>query len=66
MAVAFLPRNPQTARIIETVLGLPGPNWSDVEIHFGLDEAATAKVTFLITKEQLHLLVAAAVDMGGG
>jgi hypothetical protein len=66
MAVAFLPRNPATARTIEAILGLPGPNWSDVQVEFGLDETATAKVTLLISKEQLHQLVAASVDMGGG
>jgi hypothetical protein len=66
MNVAVLKRNPATARVVEEALQLPGPNWSTVEVEFGSDSSATAKVTFLVSKEQLHLLVAACVDIGGG
>jgi len=62
----ILQRNAETAREVERILGLPGPNWTGVHIEFGTDEPATAEVTFFITREQLQLLVAAAVNVGGG
>ena len=66
MNVAILRRDERTARLVEQTLGLPGPNWSNVEITFGTDELATATVTLLISQDQLHALVEATVNIASG
>ena len=64
MNVAILRRDSATADIVERTLALPGPNWSDVQIAFGLDGTATATVTLLISQEQLLALAAATFNIG--
>jgi len=64
----WLRRNRATAAEVERILGLPNGNWSDVEIEFGLDEPAIAKVSLWITAEQLTALaqLAAIPTQDGG
>jgi hypothetical protein len=53
---AILKRNEKTGNEVQRILGLPNNNWSDVQIAFGTDEIATAKVTLLLTGDQLNEL----------
>lgn len=53
---SILDRNPETADRVQEILGLPDEAWSEVQISFGTEEFATAKVTLLLRSEQLTAL----------
>jgi len=53
---ALLRRDPETAEAVQKVMGLPDDRWSGIEITFGTEEIGEAKVTFILTPEQLASL----------
>ena len=48
------------AHRVQKILNLPDEAWSDIKVKFGLDEVATAEVTFLLTGDQLQALASIA------
>jgi hypothetical protein len=57
---AVIKRNHDTANKVQWILGLLDDHWTDVQVAFGTDEVATAKVTLLLTGDQLRALAAVA------
>lgn len=55
----YLKRDPATGEVVTAILGLPNLYWTELEVSFGVDEFATAKVTLVIDKDQLMALVEA-------
>ena len=54
--VALLRRNVTVAAEVTRILGLPDLNWTEVQVHFGIDEPAIAQVGVLLTPQQLVAL----------
>lgn len=60
-----LKRNPETARGVERILGLPEmDNWTNVKVEFGTDEFAVAQVTFMVSPEQVAQLARLMATLG--
>lgn len=62
--LAFMRRGPLIGAQVRAILGLPNDDWCDLEVEFGLDDVARAKVTLLLTPEQLASLASLAGDPG--
>lgn len=58
----FLRRNRATAARVEEILRLPDSNWTDVQIEFGTDSIAHARVGLIISGEQLRALAVLAAE----
>jgi hypothetical protein len=59
---AYLRRTPATAARVREILGLPNDAWNDVDISFGNDGVAQARISLFLTPDQVVQL---AVLTGG-
>lgn len=66
MTGAIIKRNPETALAVERILDLPkSGQWTDIEVEFGHDKFATARVTLILTREQAVELAQVMTPLGG-
>lgn len=50
---SHLRRNPEIARQIEEILGLPNDRWDACDVNFGHDDLAQVRITLFLTAEQV-------------
>ena len=62
-SVVVIRRNTHDAEACTRILGLPDLAWSDVQVEFGTDCIAIARVGIILTPEQLIAL--ATIASGG-
>lgn len=62
--IAVLRRTAETAKAVEDALEIHGLSWSTVEVAFSSDEPAEAKVTLIISRDQLVALARATTALG--
>lgn len=63
---AFLKRTALSEERVRTILGLPDDGWNDLQVEFGHDGIATARVSLLLSKDQLLALADVLTDSGEG
>jgi hypothetical protein len=61
-SITMLRRNPAHANRCTEILGLPNLDWTDVQVEFGTDNFAIARVGIILTSEQLVALATLATE----